>query len=181
MAGTSPLANEVQERITAWLSGRLKVGKSVRPGMSDLWFGRVRLIDIHVTELYPQRKEPSDQLGYAYESFLYLAQTLQHVADHLMVVLTISLKDSEAFDVQPPQLDQVGESLSATPPAMYVVERNWFRQMNPQEIHRRPLRWDPIHSRTSEALVSYRISRPLQAAVNGWEFQRAIEVEHYPP
>src|SRR5438105_655337 len=129
MAGASPLDNEVRERISAWLSGRLKVGKTPRPGISNLFLGRVRFIDVHVSDLYPQRKEPRDQLLYAYDSFVGLTELLQDVSDHLMAVLTIFLRDSEEPDVQPPTSNQVVENLSATPPTLYVVERNWFQQM----------------------------------------------------
>jgi hypothetical protein len=173
--------NDVQQKLADWLAGRLKVGSDVLPGISALSSREKHFIDVHVSDLFPRTKQSKLLLDRSYDAFASLTRQLGRNAEHLMAVLTLPLRESEEPGLPPPGPDQIGDELSATPPTIYLVNRDWFRFMNPQEIHRAPLRWPPIHEQTSEAIVTYRVSRSLTGVVNKWEFDRAIEIEHYPP
>src|SRR5437868_9678201 len=93
-AGVSLMDNDVKNRLTKWLSGQLKVGKSQRPGMLHLWSRRAQFLDAHVTDLFPETKDRTEQLEQCYAAFLQLAQLLEEVSDQLMAVVSIPLQDS---------------------------------------------------------------------------------------
>lgn len=124
------------------------------------------------------QRDRSVALGH--ECYSSLLDATQSVSDALMARIVFPLPVSVALEINPPQLTNLQGAMSEfEPPSIYLCHRTLVQYMSDFEEYRLPVEQTDHVTQVGLVCAYYTCYRDRHARDKGWEYYRAVWIEHY--